>query len=249
MWGCRVREAVSDLLEQCEEGWMARMPPNYVLNVVVYEVCVPDATGKTPDGRHHMPASSTLLHHIIAVAHARQRGEQVPDAVIVVPDQWLEPWVTPWAMRPRHFVNMVAEMLAEKANASRSSAAPLADARAPLGRWVFVFDGPPEVEKSSKVCERYSNLLSTLCPVPHRMDYVMPQALAFTTDLLQDVPIVEWETVATHRDDVERAWRPDFGLLTALLARQANESEVAVVRFPKYRESAQGPAAGPAAPP
>lgn len=237
-WGCEVKNAVRSLGDEAEDAWLARMPRSHGLSVVVYEVCDPDATNKTEEGRAQRPPSLILLQHVLSMAHAQQRGQPIADAVLLLPDQWIGPWVTPWEMGPRHFVNVLSELVADRMKRSQSSAQAnkTSNADGIPGEFLWIFDGPNNMKKT-EVCSRYMNILNAQCPVPKTMDRVAAQGVVFGTQLLRSAPLSDWEAAAVHIDGVERPdalWRPDFNLLISLLAKQAGEAQMALVAIPGY---------------
>lgn len=235
MWVCNVGDGIESLTAEWEASWLTRYPRHHTLSVVLYEVCTPDAVGANLAGRFRSPESMTMSEHVLAAAHAQRRGQRIADAILLVPDIWVHPWRSSMMMTPRHFVNTLQEMLKSQTAGALDADTLLAPNRseeAPLGRWLFIFDGPPDESSTTLVCEKYNNLVSTHCPVPSKVDKATPEIVVFTTDLLRKAPLGEWEPFIAHRDGAAQHWRLDFSLLVTLLTREANETELSVVTLP-----------------
>lgn len=234
MWVCGIGDGIHSLAAEWEAGWLSRYPRHHTLSIVLYEVCDPDAVSTTLAGRFRSPESHTMSEHVLAAAHSQRRGQRIADAMFLVPDIWVTPWRSSMMMTPRHFVNTLSELLKSKADGGPLDAntflARNFTEEAPLGRWLFVFDGPPD--GTPLVCEKYSTMVSTHCPVPSKMDTATPEVVAFSTSLLRSAPLAEWEPFIAHRDGTMKHWRTDFSLLVTLLTREANETELSVVTLP-----------------
>eukprot|EP00929_Paragymnodinium_shiwhaense_P015444 TRINITY_DN123535_c0_g1_i1.p1 TRINITY_DN123535_c0_g1~~TRINITY_DN123535_c0_g1_i1.p1 ORF type:complete len:905 (-),score=169.00 TRINITY_DN123535_c0_g1_i1:105-2819(-) len=242
-WACNITlsatghdRSIKSFASEWEQSWKERMPLNHLLSIVVYEVCTPDATADHKGGRNKLPTSAVILEHLLAVAHARRRGEPVADALLLLPDQWMVPWQTTWGWTPHHFLNMVHMLL------DTASPSPLEDfgngSRA-QDRWLVILDGPdPENERTGYgtwgLCEKHASLLSTGCVVPKTIMESSPQAIAFPSHLLDNESmLVDLEATVAHRDGETKPskWEPTFNFAVTMLVDLLDDTQVRMSAF------------------